>query len=632
MAKRSRALLPRAFKRLLIAGIILPLVLLCALGGIFCWQIERLRIADRKVRKCDLIIQEVGDVQKLLVDMETGLRAYIMTGQEVFLDPYKAADAQLKDKFTELESQVADDPVQSKTIAYLENRSQFWQFYASQTIDKARHNDSQVRSVEMTTRGKQAMDFIRTVIEKITGIETQNRNTLSLAAQRTASLVLATSISFSVLAAIILAVASRKMLFGVASAYTDALYRAEEREAEKTQLLASERTARSAAEHASRMKDEFLATLSHELRTPLNAILGWAHLLRQNNAVNSDLKNGLETIERNARMQTQLIEDLLDMSRIVSGKIRLDIQRVSPLAFIEPAVETITPAAEAKGIRIEKILDPQAGPISGDPARLQQVMWNLLSNAVKFTPRQGKIQVVLERVNSHIEITVADNGQGVDSDFLPFVFDKFRQADATSTRKHGGLGLGLSIVKQLIELHGGAVRVKSRGLGQGTTFTLELPVTVAHSDDAVRIHPTSPAAADANNQDKVLSGTRLLVVDDEPDARELIKKILEESGAQVVLASSATEGLEILQHEQLDALLSDIGMPDMDGYEFIKKVRAIATASQKPIPAIALTAFARSEDRTRSLLAGYQVHLSKPVEPAELLATVVSATGRTIPG
>jgi CheY-like chemotaxis protein len=321
------------------------------------------------------------------------------------------------------------------------------------------------------------------------------------------------------------------------------------------------------------------------------------------------------------------------MSRIVSGKLRLNIQRILPVSFIESAVQTVSVAAEAKSIRIEKILDPLAGPISGDPGRLQQVMWNLLSNAVKFTPKNGKIQVVLQRVNSHIEISVADTGEGISPEFLPFVFDKFRQADATTTRKFGGLGLGLSIVKQLVELHGGNVRVESPGLGQGSTFTVDLPLTIVLSttEDTSRVHPAGYAQASSQVKPGFLVGTKLLVVDDEPDARQLIKHLLEQSGAEVLLASSAEEGLSLLEGERPDAILSDIGMPDVDGYQFIQKVRGITQAQGKNIPAIALTAFARSEDRTRSLLSGYQVHLSKPVEPAELLATVASVTGRTVP-
>jgi PAS domain S-box-containing protein len=398
-------------------------------------------------------------------------------------------------------------------------------------------------------------------------------------------------------------------------------------EEEKSRLLASERVARTNAENANRMKDEFLATLSHELRTPLNAILGWSQLLRTGGSDKEELTQGLDTIERNARAQTQLIEDLLDMSRIISGKLRLDIQRVSPVAFLSNAIETVRPAAEAKGIRLEQMLDPAAGPVSGDPNRLQQVAWNMLSNAVKFTPRGGKVQVLLQRVDSHIEITVADTGQGISAEFLPFLFERFRQADASTTRRFGGLGLGLSIAKQLVDLHGGSIEARSPGEGQGSTFIVQLPLVVVHSTDAdSSVHPSASGMLNGFGSAD-FTGLRVLVVDDEPDARELIKRVLKTCNATVLLARSAIEAMPML--ENADVLISDIGMPEIDGYEFIRRVRALSPGPAGRIPAVALTAFARSEDRTRALMAGYQVHLSKPVSAAELIASVASATGRT---
>ena len=401
-------------------------------------------------------------------------------------------------------------------------------------------------------------------------------------------------------------------------------------EAEKSRLLASERVARGAAEHASRMKDEFLATLSHELRTPLNAIVGWSHLLLQGTPDGSDLKQGLSTIERNARVQTQLIEDLLDMSRIISGKLRLDIQRILPAPIIEAAINSVRPAADAKEIRLEQVLDTFAGPVAADPGRLQQVAWNLLSNAIKFTPKGGKVQVVLQRVNSHIELAVADTGQGISAEFLPFVFDRFRQADASTTRKLGGLGIGLAIVKQLVELHGGSIRVSSDGEGKGSTFIVALPLTVIqpHTGGDGRLHPWVSVVAEKPSL-IALAGVRVLVVDDEEDARELIRRVLEDCQAEVWTAASAAEAVSILETRRPDVLVSDIGMPVMDGYEFLRQVRLMKPENGGKIPAIALTAFARSEDRTRALMSGYQVHVAKPVEPGELVATVASVAGLT---
>jgi PAS domain S-box-containing protein len=401
--------------------------------------------------------------------------------------------------------------------------------------------------------------------------------------------------------------------------------------AERKQLLESEQLARAQAERMSELKDEFLANLSHELRTPLNAIFGWSQVLRRRLQDNAELHQGLEIIERNARMQTRLIEDLLDMSRITAGKMRLDVQPVEPVSFIEAALETLRPAADAKGIRLEPLLDPTAGPVSGDPARLQQVVWNLLSNAIKFTGKGGKVQVLLERVNSHIEITVADTGIGIPSDFLPYVFERFRQADASLTRVHGGLGLGLSIVKHLVELHGGTVRASSPGDGGGATFSVHLPLTVVYrgSNTETRRHPRAPdVTMPVNFKAPDLAGIKVLVVEDEADARELIQRVLTECGATVITVSKADEALRRVEQERPHLLLSDIGMPGVDGYELLRRVRALGPARGGKVPAIALTAFARSEDRTRALRAGFQVHLSKPVEPSELMTAVASVASQ----
>ena len=387
--------------------------------------------------------------------------------------------------------------------------------------------------------------------------------------------------------------------------------------------------ARDEAQAANRMKDEFLATLSHELRTPLNAILGWARILNSGHVVDDDLRDGLAAIERNSKSQAQIIEDLLDISRIVSGNFKLEVQRLDVREVIDVAIATVLPAAAAKGVRIEKVLDSLAGPVSGDPARLQQVVWNLLSNAVKFTPKGGKVQVLLERVNSHVEVSVIDTGSGIKPEFLPHVFDRFRQADSSTTRRHGGLGLGLAIVKQLIELHGGGVRAKSPGEGQGSTFTLILPITVVHPEHPApeKVRPRESVTAEDVCKEKDLDGVKVLVVDDEADARLLIRRVLTECKAVVALASSAAEALELVEQFAPEVIVSDVGMPEMDGYEFIRRVRA--RHPSRELPAAALTAFARAEDRRQALLAGFQTHVAKPVDPAELIAVVASLAGRT---
>jgi PAS domain S-box-containing protein len=394
---------------------------------------------------------------------------------------------------------------------------------------------------------------------------------------------------------------------------------------EREHLLQSERYARSEAERLSHMKDEFLATLSHELRTPLNAIQGWATLLRQREVTAEDRTRGLEAIERNVRAQAQIVSDLLDMSRIISGKIHLEVQLLSLHEVIHNAIDAVRASADAKKLRIHTLLDSGVGFVRGDPSRLQQILWNLLTNAVKFTPPGGRIQVVLERVNSHVEVVVEDTGIGIGADFLPFVFERFRQADAAMTRRHGGLGIGLSIVKTLVELHGGSVRVKSAGQNQGTTFVIALPVSQVTEEEVERSQRL-PVLADPREAIELpgLSGASVLIVDDEPDGRQLMVRILEGRGARVTAVAGGAEALELLKRLRFDILVSDIGMPGLDGYELMRRARSLDSGRPGPIPAIAVTAYARAEDRQRSLLAGYQMHLAKPVEARELIAGIAS--------
>jgi signal transduction histidine kinase/CheY-like chemotaxis protein len=398
--------------------------------------------------------------------------------------------------------------------------------------------------------------------------------------------------------------------------------------AEREHLLEAERAARIEAQRAARMKDEFLATLSHELRTPLNAILGWTQLLRMpQTRAQQDLGQALGIIERNARAQVQLIDDLLDLSRILSGQLRLDVQRIALIDVIRAALESAQPGADAKGVRIESILDARRGVVSGDPGRLQQIVWNLLSNAVKFTPRGGKIQVLLERVNSHVEVTVSDTGMGIPLSFLPHVFDRFSQQDSTASRRHGGLGLGLAISKQLVELHGGTIHAKSAGEGRGATFIVRLPIVLVADDDngdrdalPEHAHGDAPTLPD-------LRGAQILVVDDEADARELVRRVLRNQGARVTTASSAEEALSMLRVSRPDLVISDIGLPGTDGYQFMRTLRAEEGSAQR-LPALALTAFARADDRKRAMLAGYQAHLAKPFDTAELVLVAASLLQR----
>jgi len=386
------------------------------------------------------------------------------------------------------------------------------------------------------------------------------------------------------------------------------------------------------AERANHLKDEFLATLSHELRTPLTAILGWSEVLAKSKLDPVIAFRAIEVIRRNAGIQVKLVDDVLDVSRIITGKLRLNVQPVDLGAILIAAVDGLRPAAEAKQIRLQLQLDAPAGQVSGDPERLQQVAWNLISNAIKFTPKNGSVLVRLERVETNVEVTVSDTGQGMAPEFLPHVFDRFRQADATTTRAFGGLGLGLAIVRQLVELHGGTVRAASEGLGLGSTFSFSLPLPLRNgaiendgAEDPEFILPEIECPPR-------LDGLRVLIVDDETDACELLRTVLESCGALVKATSSVPAALAAMTEEAFDVLLSDIGMPGEDGYSLIAKVRALGKERGGEIPAAALTAYAGEEDRIRVLESGFQIHVSKPISPSELIAVVANLAGRVGPG
>ena len=397
----------------------------------------------------------------------------------------------------------------------------------------------------------------------------------------------------------------------------------------KTAEVESERLYRQ-AEESGRLKEEFLATISHELRTPLSAILGWARMLRLGQLSEEHTAKALDTIERNARAQAQLVDDLLDVSRIMTGKLRMDVRPSDPNAFIDAAVDAVRPAAEAKGVRVQKVIDTGAISIPGDPVRLQQVVWNLLSNAIKFTPRGGRVQIRSERVNSHLEIVVSDTGQGITADFLPHVFDRFRQADQKTSRQHGGMGLGLAIVRHLVEMHGGTVSAESEGEGKGATFTVTLPITPLYQIDSSggRVHPAARDLLPPDEGTDRLDGLNILVVDDEPDTRELLKQGLEYCGANVRVAGSASEAVDELVVSVPDILISDVGMPGIDGYDLIRQIRDLPRNRGGKVAAIALTAYTRTEDRLQALRAGYDMHVPKPVELAELVAVAVSVARR----
>ena len=401
-------------------------------------------------------------------------------------------------------------------------------------------------------------------------------------------------------------------------------------EDERDLLLSREKEAREQAEGASRSKDEFLGLLSHELRTPLNSILGWTRILSSHHLDEAASEQALETIDRNAKLQARLIDDMLDVSRIISGKLRLDAQPVDLTSVINAAVETLRPAAEAKRVHMNVALDFGTGTVLGDPMRLQQVVWNLVSNAVKFVPREGSVRIALRRIDSQVEILVMDNGPGIEEDFLPFVFDRFRQGDSTPNKRYAGLGLGLSIVRHLVELYGGTVEARNGGEGEGAVFSVKLPI-MALSRSIEQMMIASERAASANShahlafdQPPDLSGIKILAVDDEADARMLLDALFKQCGAEIRTCSSVAETLEALQEYKPDVLVSDIGLPGEDGYSLMRKIREQEAGTGERLPAVALTAFARTEDRVQALSAGYNMHVPKPVEPAELALVIAS--------
>jgi PAS domain S-box-containing protein len=736
-----------AFRRLLLRAILLPLLLMLTLAGVFLWQINRLLITVALVDHTDQVIAQANDTLRLLIDMETGMRGYLVAGNPIFLEPYTRASGEIEPAFTGLNQLAADDPAQQQRLAETHAIYLTWAQFARDAITLRQRGGDYAAFIN-SGLGKKRMDAMRAQFASLIKDEEALRNERTRATRQATVLAISTSIIFTLLLGVLLAITAGQQLTGVSRTYsralageresrrlletvtsnaTLALFILNERqhcvymnpaaealtgftlaevqarplhdfvhhqhpdgrpypladcpidqafpqndqtqgqevfvhkdgrfypvaftaspiraggqpvgtivevrdisaelriESEREQLLARTQAARHTAEEASRLKDEFLATVSHELRTPMTAILGWAHLLRGNTLDKPNAQRALDTIERNANAQAQLIEDLLDVSRIITGKLRLDARPVELAPIIAAATDAARPAAAAKGITLQ--IDPGATDLAvlGDADRLQQVVWNLLSNAIKFTPQAGEVRVSLGRNAGQAEISVRDTGQGIAPDFLPHVFERFRQADGAPTRQHGGLGLGLAIVRHLVELHGGTVAAASAGVGHGATFTVQLPIAALRTADCgLR---AGDGAADQSTvrdpQAAILSGLRVLVVDDEPDARDLLQLVLTQSGALVTTADSASTALAALARERPDLLISDIGMPGVDGYALMREVRARETQSGLThLPAIALTAYARAEDRAQALAAGFHTHMPKPIEPAALVVAL----------
>jgi signal transduction histidine kinase len=578
---------------------------------------------EERVSHTYRVMAELDATLAALTDAETGQRGFLFTGRESYLEPYNAATVSVGEHIRNLKAVTSDNPSQQQMVALIERRASEKLVELSRTLDAWRRGDAAAaRAIVLSDEGKAVMDELRGLVTTMKNVEEallQQRRTESLHSARQASLVMLAA--GGALAALLL------LFYG----------QVRRSEALRTKLLESEQRGRHEAERAyvaehrahdelqraNHVKDQFLATVSHELRTPLNAMLGWASMLRRGTG-GEMLQRGLASIERNARAQAQLVEDLLDVSRVIAGKMTLDTRSVEVQSVVRQALDVVGPAADAKGITIAVEGDPAECWVSADPDRLQQVVWNLLSNAVKFTPRDGRVVVRCVSEGSYIGITVADTGQGIPGDFLPHIFEPFRQVDASSTRAQGGLGLGLALVRSLVELHGGTVSVTSAGPEKGASFTVRLPILDIRKVDARQPDLVREGGGPS------LRHLKVLVVDDQPDSLDVVSVALMTCGADVRTCSRADEALEETRRWRPDVLIADIAMPGEDGYSLIRKVRALPERDGGHTPAIALTAHARGDDRLLALDAGFDMHVPKPVEPQELASIVASLSGREI--
>lgn len=632
---------------------LMGLALLISLSVVSYQSLNELsRTADQVIHAHRMIAQ-LEETLSDFKDIVIGYRGYVLTGKESYLDVYHQGRQDMDFNFRELRNMTADDPQQRQRLNELEQLKQR-NFNRSEEIIRMRRTRGFNDALALLERdtGQKPLDEIRRVIKEMEAEADRLlwlREAAARSSARRATTVLATGSSMGVLLTALAIMAVGRELERRKRA--DALLRQvnvelERRVAERTselsaatrrlqfapaereRLFANEQAARQTAEEANRMKDEFLAVLSHELRSPLNAIVGYANLIRGGGHKPGETPRMLEIILRNARAQRQLIEDMLDVSRIVTGKMGLNLRLFEPEMVIRRALDTVRPAAEAKQITLDATFGPSGGVISGDADRLQQAVWNLLSNAVKFTSEGGKVTVRLRRVDSQAEIAVSDTGKGINPEYLPHVFDRFSQEDYSTTRRYGGLGLGLSIVRHITEMHGGTVYAASEGEGRGATFSIRLPLRVGQMAQSQTRTVQETDGFTSRETESELDGARVLVVDDDADTRQLLKQILENHGAVVRTADSAAEALKMITTAPPDALVADIGMPDEDGYTLMRKIRKLPSDRGGEVTAIALTAYARPDDRARAMTAGFQHYVTKPVEPHELAAVVASLTER----
>ena len=618
--------MPIANRRIFWAlAFIVALSAILSIGFVSYTELTTLANSSASVQRSYDVLQTLNDLDAAITDSEANQRGFQLTRDPSYLTQYDAAVAQIRLAVSELRRLCANEATTATAVAELSRLATAQLDDLQKTVHASETGDRSTLAHMVEGADTQVMASFRRFSADLDVLQRgllEARRQEEQQARTTSEGVLIGTIVLSLIFVGAAALISRRFderRRQLEREITERRRAEEYREA----LLVSERTARAEAERATRLKDEFVATLSHELRTPLNAIVGWAGILRSDRR-SASVAQGMEVIERNAKAQAQMIEDLLDMSRIVSGKLRIDLQLIDPGAVLKAAVASIRPSADMKDISLHAALEP-VGLIDSDAGRLQQIIWNLLTNAIKFTPRNGTVRVGLQQVDGQVEITVSDTGQGIQPQFLPYVFDRFRQADASTTRRHGGLGLGLSIVKSLVEMHQGSVEARSDGDGLGATFTVRLPLARPQAGTFFKAERVGQAA------ELTLQGLRVLVVDDEPDARALARRVLEERGAHVVTVASALEALAIVGGDIVPSVVvSDIGMPDQDGYDLIRKMRALPGLAGR-IPAVALTALARAEDRQRALLEGYQTHISKPVDPTELIAVIANVTDLTAP-
>jgi signal transduction histidine kinase/CheY-like chemotaxis protein len=620
------------------AAVLAVFVIVALLGAA---ALRRAEDSGRLLIHTEQVLTQLEAILARSVEAETGTRGFILTGDPEFLEPIKDAERALHTHLNSVAKLTGDNPRQQQRVELL--RTRVASHIHNLRLLETDHVKGRQLRLGRALEQRNMMNGVRETLDEMQREEMALRDTRlrddARAVQRTRMLGTAVVAFMGALLVWVYVLLERDERRRAANAaalreVNDALERrVEERttawataNAELSAVVAREQQARADLETASRLKDEFLMTISHELRTPLNTIHGWVRMLQTGAVPEPQESRALDIIERNTRAQTRIVEDLLDVSRIITGKLQLHVRRMDLRGVVQASIESIRPAAAAKGIELETRIGEGPFLVSGDADRLQQVVWNFLSNALKFTPARGRVTVTLDRQENAVRLSVADSGIGIVREFLPFVFDRFRQGDTGTTRTHGGLGLGLAIARNLVELHGGSVEVDSAGVDQGTTFTVQLPSAAAARDGQqadLMEGPLAPAASPLDAAHR-LDGRRVLVVDDEPESRDLLAHVLQHAGAQVATAGSAVEAWAMLQSDAPDVLVSDIEMPGEDGYTLIRRARGLSTVQMRRMVAVAVTAHARPKDRVRALQAGYQWHLPKPLEPAELVSVIAS--------